>query len=62
MVLLDRSEVRSIPLDVYFEFKNNFKIKFFFKMTSVWMCFSTGFPIGGGFPAEQLHPRGALHE
>jgi hypothetical protein len=29
MVLLDRSEVRTIPLDVYFSFKNHFKFKFF---------------------------------
>jgi hypothetical protein len=31
MVLLDRSEVRAIPLNIYFEFKIIFSIKFFLK-------------------------------
>jgi hypothetical protein len=31
-------------------------------MVSVCVRFSPGFPLEGGFPAEQLHPRGALRE
>jgi hypothetical protein len=38
MVLFDSSEVCTFPLDVYFSFREHF---------------SPGFPIGGGFPAEQ---------
>jgi hypothetical protein len=50
MVLLDRSAVRTIPLDVYFSFKIHFKLKFF---QNVRVRFSPGFPLGGGFPTEQ---------
>jgi hypothetical protein len=54
MVLLDRSEVRTIPLDVYFSLKIHFKLEFF-KLLSVWVPVrvSPGFPLGGRFPAEQ---------
>jgi hypothetical protein len=55
MVLLDRSEVRKGPLEVYFLFKINFKLDFF-KMASVRVHFGPGFPLGGGFPAEQFAP------
>jgi hypothetical protein len=55
MVLLERSEVCMIPLDVNFEFKVHFSIDFF-KMVSVWVRFRPGFPLGGGFPAEQFAP------
>jgi hypothetical protein len=43
MVLLDTSEVHTIPLEVYFSFKIHFKRKFF-KMSSVRFHFSPGFP------------------
>jgi hypothetical protein len=28
----------------------------YFKMASVWLHFRPGFPLGGGFPAEQFAP------
>jgi hypothetical protein len=38
-----------------------FNLKFilnsnYFKIVSVWVHFSPGFPLGGGFPAEQFAP------
>jgi hypothetical protein len=59
MVLFDRSEVCTITLGVYFKIKVHFKLEFF-KIASVQVRFSSGSPLGGGFPAAQLHPHGAL--
>jgi hypothetical protein len=42
-----------IPLYVYFSFKIPFKLEFF-KMLSIRVRFSSGFPLVGGFPAEQF--------
>jgi hypothetical protein len=53
MVLLDRSEVRTILLDVIFNLKLILNSNFFL-MASVWVLFSPGFTTGGGFPAEQF--------
>jgi hypothetical protein len=49
MGLLDRSEVRTIPLHEGFYLKNAF-----FKMSSVRVRFSPGWLSGEGFSAEQL--------
>jgi hypothetical protein len=50
---LDRSEFRMIPLEVIFNLKFILNSNYF-KMASVRVHFSPGFPLGGGFPAEQF--------
>jgi hypothetical protein len=52
MMFLDRSKVRTIPLDSYFSFKFILNSNFF-KLSFVRVRFSPGFPLGGWFPAEQ---------
>jgi hypothetical protein len=48
-----RSEVCMIPPDVIFYLKFILNSNFF-KMLSVRVCFSSGFPLGGGFSPEQF--------
>jgi hypothetical protein len=51
---LDRSEFRMIPRFIFnlkFIFNSNY-----FKMASVRVHLSPGFPFGGGFPEEQFAP------
>jgi hypothetical protein len=52
---LDRSEFRMIRLRFIFNLKFILKSNFF-KMASVRVHFSPGFPLRGGFPAEQFAP------
>jgi hypothetical protein len=52
---LDRSEFRMIRLRLIFNLKFILKSNLF-KMASVRVHFSPGFPLGGGFPAEQFAP------
>jgi hypothetical protein len=55
MVLINRSEVCKISLEVYLLFKIHFSIKFFQNGVRLGaLC--TGFPLGGGFAAEQFAP------
>jgi hypothetical protein len=44
-----------IPLTFIFNLKLIFQSNFF-KMASVQVLFGPGFPLGGGFPAEQFAP------
>jgi hypothetical protein len=53
MVLLDRSEVRMIPLNVHFKFKLQLKPLFFQNGVRPGALYP-GFCLGGGFTAEQF--------
>jgi hypothetical protein len=61
MVLLDRSEVHTIPLSLILNLKFILNSNFF-KMVSIQVRFSPRFPLGGRFPSEQLYLRGAQLE
>jgi hypothetical protein len=56
MVFLDRSEVSNDPAGRLVLIRNSFYNWIFFKMVSVRVHFRPGFPLGGGFPAEQFAP------